>query len=63
MLLLSVSPEYDRYLPEFIGEISPQHAELFARGLQLQARLPAYLVQQLSSWTLMVPFPQSFRLW
>jgi hypothetical protein len=49
MLLLSMSPEYDRYLPAFVANLSPHHAKLFTSGRQLRARLLAYLGQQRAS--------------
>jgi hypothetical protein len=38
-----MSPEQDNFLPAFVAQLSPQHAELCAWGRQIRDRLPAYL--------------------
>jgi hypothetical protein len=40
MVLLGDAP------PDFIAELSPQHAEVVTRGRQLRTQLPSYLEQQ-----------------
>jgi ankyrin repeat protein len=49
VILLPMSPDQDKFLPAFLAELSPQHAELCTRGRQLRDRLPAYLEQQQTS--------------
>jgi hypothetical protein len=57
LTLLPMSPDQDQYLPAFIAELSPQHAELCTRGRQLRDRLPAYLEQQEASVGTDCPLP------
>jgi hypothetical protein len=49
LTLLPMSPEHDYHLPTFVATLSPQHAELCARGRKLRAQLPAYLEKQRAS--------------
>jgi hypothetical protein len=59
MMLLPMSLETDYFLPAFITELSPQHAELCTctRGRRLQWRLPAFLEQQQASVSTRCPLP------
>jgi hypothetical protein len=57
LLLLPMSPDQDHFLPVFVANLSPQHAELCTRGRQLRDRLPAYLEQQEASVRTHCPLP------
>jgi hypothetical protein len=57
LTLLPMSPDQDQYLPAFIAELSPQHAEICTRGRQLRDRLPAYREQQEASVRTHCPLP------
>jgi hypothetical protein len=46
LILLLMSSAHDCYLPAFVAELSPRHAELCTRGHRLRALLPMYLEQQ-----------------
>jgi hypothetical protein len=52
-----MSPDQDQYLPAFVANLSPQHAELCTRGRQLRDRLPAFLEQQEASVGTHCPLP------
>jgi hypothetical protein len=57
LMLIPMSPDQDRDLPDFVAELSPQDAELCTRGRQLRDRLPAYLEQQEASVGTHCPLP------
>jgi hypothetical protein len=51
MVLLADAP------PDFVAKLSPAHAELATRGLQLRAQLPSYLEQQKALVVAHCPLP------
>jgi hypothetical protein len=55
--LLPTSLETDYFLPAFIAELSPQHAELCMQGRWFRWRLPAFLEQQQASVSTHCPLP------